>query len=77
MILDTALGQVAFLPQEKRSEVSGLLHEAIEIVSQPDPDLTTLRTGVNLALYAAAGAVETPGGQSIVALLAHIPKILG
>ena len=77
VILDTALGQVAFLPQEKRSEVSGLLHEAIEIVSQPDPDLTTLRTGVNLALYAAAGAVETPGGQSIVALLAHIPKILG
>ncbi len=31
---------------------------------------------VNQALYAAASAVETPGGQSIVALLAHVPKVL-
>jgi hypothetical protein len=37
----------------------------------------SVREGVNLALYAAAGAVETPGGQSIVALLAHVPKVLG
>ena len=36
-----------------------------------------LLEAVNQALYAAAAAVETPGGQSIVALLAHVPKVIG
>ncbi len=77
VILDTALGQVAFLPEEKRAEVSEMLHGALDVTRSPQPDLSTLREAVNLALYAAAGSVETPGGQSIVALLAHIPKVLG
>ncbi len=77
VILDTALGQVAFLPEGKQQEVSELLHSAVELAGAQTPDLASLRTAVNLALYAAAGAVETPGGQSIVALLAHVPKILG
>ena len=54
-----------------------LLHGVLDIVRGPSPDLGQVREGVNLALYAAAGAVETPGGQSIVALLAHVPKVLG
>jgi metallo-beta-lactamase family protein len=77
VIVETAIGQVTFLPDEKQEEVSGLLHEVLGLVRGPEPDLGSVREGVNLALYAAAGAVETPGGQSIVALLAHIPKILG
>ena len=76
-ILETAIGQVPFLPEEKQSEVSELLHGVLDLVHAPSPDLGTVREGVNLALYAAAGAVETPGGQSIVALLAHVPKVLG
>jgi len=77
VILDTAIGQVPFLPEAKQAEVSELLHEVLELVRGGSPDLGAVRDGVNLALYAAAGAVETPGGQSIVALLAHVPKILG
>ena len=77
VILETAIGQVPFLPDDKQAEVSGLLHEVLDMVNRDAPDLGAVREGVNLALYAAAGAVETPGGQSIVALLAHIPKVLG
>jgi metallo-beta-lactamase family protein len=77
VILETAIGQVPFLPEEKQAEVSELLHEVLGIVRGSSPDLGAVREGVNLALYAAAGAVETPGGQSIVALLAHVPKVLG
>jgi metallo-beta-lactamase family protein len=77
VILDTAIGQVPFLPEAKQAEVSELLHEVLELVRGGSPDLGAVRDGVNLALYAAAGAVETPGGQSIVALLAHVPKVLG
>jgi metallo-beta-lactamase family protein len=77
VILETAIGQVPFLPETKQAEVSELLHEVLELVRGSSPDLGTVREGVNLALYAAAGAVETPGGQSIVALLAHVPKVLG
>ncbi|HEY5276562.1 MAG TPA: MBL fold metallo-hydrolase, partial [Coriobacteriia bacterium] len=77
VILETAIGQVPFLPEAKQAEVSGLLHEVLGLVRAESPDLGTVREGVNLALYAAAGAVETPGGQSIVGLLAHVPKVLG
>jgi len=77
VILETAIGQVPFLPEEKQAEVSELLHELLGLVRGESPDLGAVREGVNLALYAAAGAVETPGGQSIVALLAHVPKVLG
>jgi len=77
VILETAIGQVPFLPEAKQPEVSELLHEVLGLVRGESPDLGAVREGVNLALYAAAGAVETPGGQSIVALLAHVPKILG
>jgi metallo-beta-lactamase family protein len=77
VILETAIGQVPFLPEAKQAEVSGLLHEVLGLVRGSSPDLGVVREGVNLALYAAAGAVETPGGQSIVALLAHVPKVLG
>jgi hypothetical protein len=76
-ILETAIGQVPFLPVEKQAEVSELLHGVLDLVHAPAPDLGSVREGVNLALYASAGAVETPGGQSIVALLAHVPKVLG
>jgi metallo-beta-lactamase family protein len=77
VILETSIGQVPFLPEEKQAEVSELLHEVLALVRGSSPDLGAVRVGVNLALYAAAGAVETPGGQSIVALLAHVPKVLG
>jgi metallo-beta-lactamase family protein len=77
VILETAIGQVPFLPETKQAEVSELLHEVLGLVRVPSPDLGAVREGINLALYAAAGAVETPGGQSIVALLAHVPKVLG
>ncbi len=77
VILETAIGQVPFLPEVKQAEVSELLHEVLGMVRGSSPDLGAVREGVNLALYAAAGAVETPGGQSIVALLAHVPKVLG
>jgi metallo-beta-lactamase family protein len=77
VIIETAIGQVPFLPEAKQPEVSELLHGALDIVRGSSPDQATVREGINLALYAAAGAVETPGGQSIVALLAHVPKILG
>lgn len=76
VIVETAIGQVAFLPEAKQAEVSELLHGVLELVRSDAPDLGQVREGVNLALYAAAGAVETPGGQSIVALLAHVPKII-
>ena len=77
VIIETAIGQVPFLPEAKQAEVSELLHGVLDVVRGASPDLATVREGVNLALYAAAGAVETPGGQSIVALLAHVPKVLG
>jgi metallo-beta-lactamase family protein len=77
VIIETAIGQVPFLPEANQAEVSELLHEVLDLVRGPSPDLGSVREGVNLALYAAAGAVETPGGQSIVALLAHVPKVLG
>jgi hypothetical protein len=77
VIIETAIGQVPFLPDAKQAEVSEMLHGVLDIVRGPSPDLGQVREGVNLALYAAAGAVETPGGQSIVALLAHVPKVLG
>ncbi len=76
VIIETAIGQIAFLPAEKQAEVSELLHGVLDLVRAESPDLAQVREGVNLALYAAAGAVETPGGQSIVALLAHVPKII-
>lgn len=77
VIVETAIGQVPFLPEAKQSEVSGFLHEVLGMVRGGSADPVAVREGVNLALYAAAGAVETPGGQSIVALLAHVPKVLG
>ena len=77
VILETAIGQVPFLPEEKQAEVSELLHEVLGLVRRESPDLGAIREGVNLALYAAAGAIETPGGQSVVALLSHVPKVLG
>ncbi len=77
VILETAIGQVPFLPDDKQEEVSALLHEVLDLVRTGSPDLRAVREGVNQALYAAAGAVESPGGQSIVALLAHVPKVLG
>ncbi len=73
IILATALGQVPFLPAEKQTPVSVALQRAVALVGS-DPD--QLLDAVNSALYAAAEAVETPGGQSIVALLAHVPKVL-
>ena len=77
IILETALGQVPFLPAEKQGDVSALLRDALALAKRTPLDTVGLREAVNLALYAAAGAVETPGGQSIVALLAHVPKVLG
>ncbi|MFT4225017.1 MBL fold metallo-hydrolase RNA specificity domain-containing protein [Micropruina sp.] len=73
IILATALGQVPFLPAEKQTPVSVALQRAVALVGS-DPG--QLLDAVNSALYAAAEAVETPGGQSIVALLAHVPKVL-
>jgi metallo-beta-lactamase family protein len=77
VILETAVGQVPFLPADKQADVSVRLQEVLDLVHTGSPDLGAVREGVNQALYAAAGAVETPGGQSIVALLAHVPKVLG
>ncbi len=77
IILDTAIGQVAFLPDDKQQDVAALLHDALALTKARPLDSTRVREAVNLALYAAAGAVETPGGQSIVALLAHVPRVLG
>ncbi|MBK8446897.1 MAG: MBL fold metallo-hydrolase [Micropruina sp.] len=74
VILSTALGQVPFLPAEKQTEVSVALQRALTTSSADRP---ALLEAVNQALYAAAAAVETPGGQSIVALLAHVPKVIG
>ena len=74
IILVTALGQVPFLPAEKQTAVSVALQRAVALVTG---DRDRLMDAVNRALYAAADAVETPGGQSIVALLAHVPKVLG
>ena len=73
VLLATALGQVPFLPPEKQTPVSVALQRAVALVDG-DPD--RLLDAVNSALYAAAEAVDTPGGQSIVALLAHVPKAL-
>ncbi len=77
ILLDTAIGQVAFLPADKQKDVSALLHDALAVAKTQPLDAAAVREAVNLALYAAAGAVETPGGQSIVALLAHVPRVLG
>ena len=66
-----------FLPAEKQGDVSALLRDALALAKRTPLDTVGLREAVNLALYAAAGAVETPGGQSIVALLAPVPKVLG
>lgn len=77
MILETALGQVPFLPEDKQDDVSAKLHTALDTAHAVPLPEAAVRQAVNEALYAAAGAVETPGGQSIVALLAHIPKVLG
>ena len=74
VILATALGQVSFLPTERQTEVSVALQRAI---SRAGGERSDLMESVNQALYAAAAAVDTPGGQSIVALLAHVPKVLG
>ena len=74
IILVTALGQVPFLPAEKQTPVSVALQRAVALTGG---DRGPLLDAVNQALYAAAEAVETPGGQSIVALLAHVPKVLG
>ena len=73
VILTTALGQVPFVPDDKRAGVEAALQGAIARVGG---DRAALLDAVNQALYAAASAVETPGGQSIVALLAHVPKVL-
>jgi len=73
MILTTALGQIPFLPPHRQAEVSVALQKA---VSRVGGDRADLLDAVNRALYAAATAVETPGGQSIVALLAHLPRVL-
>ncbi len=73
VLLATALGQVPFLPTERQTAVTVALQRAIALAGgEPGP----LREAVNEALYAAAEAVDTPGGQSIVALLAHVPKLL-
>jgi metallo-beta-lactamase family protein len=77
IILDTAIGQVPFLPTDKQADVSALLRDALAVARTTPLDAARVREATNLALYAAAGAVETPGGQSIVALLAHVPKVLG
>lgn len=77
VILETALGQVPFLPEDKQDEVSTKLRAAIDATRVAPLPEAAVRQTVNEALYAAAGAVETPGGQSIVALLAHVPKVLG
>ena len=74
VILATALGQVSFLPTERQTEVSVALQRAI---ARAGGERSDLMESVNQALYAAAAAVDTPGGQSIVALLAHVPKVLG
>ena len=73
VILATALGQVPFLPAERQTAVTVALQRAIALAGG---EAGPLREAVNDALYAAAEAVETPGGQSIVALLAHVPKLL-
>ncbi len=74
VILTTALGQVPFLPADKQAEVSVALQRAVARIGG---ERAALLDAVNQALYLAATAVETPGGQSIVALLAHLPKIIG
>lgn len=74
VILETALGQVPFLPEAEQEGVRAALAQA---VASLNGNRGQLLGAVNQALYAAAEAVETPGGQSIVALLAHVPKVLG
>ncbi len=74
LLLTIALGQVPFLPAEKQAEVTASLRRAL---ATGRGDRAALLDAVNEALYAAAAAVETPGGQSIVALLAQVPKALG
>ena len=59
---------------EKQAEVTASLRRAL---ATGRGDRAALLDAVNEALYAAAAAVETPGGQSIVALLAQVPKALG
>jgi len=77
VLLDTAIGQVPFLPADRQGDVSALLRDALALAKTEPLDRGRVREAVNVALYAAAGSVDTPGGQSIVALLAHVPKVLG
>ena len=67
------LGTLTAREALKRAGVEAALQGAIAGVGG---DRAALLDAVNQALYAAASAVETPGGQSIVALLAHVPKVL-
>ena len=73
MILSAALGQVSFLPDDRQTQVGVALQRAVARVGG---DRAALREAVQQAMFAAAGAVDSPGGQSIVALLAHLPKVV-
>ncbi|MFZ1411653.1 MAG: hypothetical protein WAS07_09350, partial [Micropruina sp.] len=77
VILETALGQLPFLPEEKRPALDQALRAALAVSHGEPLDATALVHATNAAMYAAAESVETPGGQSVVALMAHIPKVLG
>ena len=73
VILSAALGQVSFLPDDRQTQVGVALQRAVARVGG---DRAALREAVQQAMFAAAGAVDSPGGQSIVALLAHLPKVV-
>lgn len=73
ILLETALGQVPFLADDARAEVEAGLRTALARSRASEP----VMDAVNQTLYVAARHVDSPGGQSIVALLGHIPRVLG
>ncbi|HRW18096.1 MAG TPA: MBL fold metallo-hydrolase [Dermatophilaceae bacterium] len=77
VILETALGQVQFAPETARPAMTETLQAALRLAEAGAYSPAALRRAVDDAMTAAVAAVQTPGGQSVVALLASIPRIIG
>ncbi len=76
VLLETALGQVQFVPEAQRPAVDDALRAALSSTAGATSP-TIVRRAVDEAMSAAVVAVQSAGGQSIVALLAAIPRALG
>ncbi len=77
VILETALGQVQFAPETARPAMTETLQAALRLAEAGAYSPAALRRAVDDAMTAAVAAVQTLGGQSVVALLASIPRIIG